>query len=146
MTHNGAFGPRFEQEFCQQEKIARMVAVCNGTLALQMAIRALELKGEIITTPFSFIATINSIIWEGCTPVFADIDPDTFNINRIKLKPQYIRTVAIMPVHVFGNPCDIEAIDTIAQKHDLKVIYDAAHAVAAPTRQTTAQLWRHLCD
>jgi dTDP-4-amino-4,6-dideoxygalactose transaminase len=132
MTHNGPLVQRFEQEFCQQEKIARMVAVCNGTLALQMAIRALELKGEIITTPFSFIATINSIIWEGCTPVFADIDPDTFNINPDKIETSITsRTVAIMPVHVFGNPCDIEAIDTIAQKHDLKVIYDAAHAVGS---------------
>jgi len=109
-----------------------MVAVCNGTIALQMAIRALELHGEIITSPFSFIATISSIIWEGCQPIFVDIDPHTFNIDPTKIEAAITpRTVAIMPVHVFGNPCDIEAISAIAQKYKLSVIYDAAHAVGS---------------
>ena len=95
-----------------------------------MAIRALRLKGEIITTPFTFIATINSILWEGCTPVFVDIDPETLNIDPSKIEEKITyHTVGIMPVHVFGNSCDIEAIDAIAKEHNLKVIYDACHSV-----------------
>jgi len=132
MTHNGPLVRRFEKEFCEYEKVDRMVAVVNGTVAIQMAIRALQLKGEIITTPFSFIATTSAILYEGCTPVFADIDPETFNLDPAKIEAAITpRTVAIMPVHVFGNPCDIDAIDAIAQKHHLKVIYDAAHAVGS---------------
>lgn len=132
MTHNGPLVQQFERDFCTHEKIDRMVAVCNGTIALQMAIRALQLRGEIITTPFSFIATINSIIWEGCRPVFADIDQETFNLDPEKFEAAITpRTVAVMPVHVFGNPCDIDAIEGIAAKHRLKVIYDAAHAVGS---------------
>jgi len=135
MTHNGPLVRRFEKEFCEYEKIDRIVAVVNGTVAIQMAIRALQLKGEIITTPFSFIATTSSIIYEGCVPVFVDIDPETFNLDPKKIEAAITpRTVAIMPVHVFGNPCDIEAIDAIAQKHHLKVIYDAAHGVGSTYR------------
>ena len=135
MTHNGPLVQRFEKEFCEYEKVDRIVAVVNGTVALQMAIRALQLKGEIITSPFSFIATTSSIIYEGCTPVFADIDPETFNLDPAKIEAAITpRTVAIMPVHVFGNPCDIDAIDAIAQKHHLKVIYDAAHGVGSTYR------------
>ncbi len=132
MTHNGPLVQQFERDFCSHEKLDRMVAVCNGTLALQMAVRALQLQGEIITTPFSFVATISSILWEGCTPVFADIDPETFNLDPAGIEAAITpRTVAIMPVHVFGNPCDIEQIDAIARKRNLKVIYDAAHAVGS---------------
>ena len=135
MTHNGPLVQQFEREFCAHEKIDRMVAVCNGTIALQMAIRALQLRGEIITPPFSFIATISAIIWEGCKPVFADIDPQTFNLDPAKIEAAITpRTVAIMPVHVFGNPCDIDAIEEIARKHKLKVIYDAAHGVGSEYR------------
>ena len=130
MTHNGPLVQRFEREFCEHERIDRIVAVTNGTVALQMAIRALKLKGEIITSPFSFIATTSAIIYEGCTPVFADINRETFNLDPAKIEAAISpRTVAIMPVHVFGNPCEIDAIDAIARKHHLKVIYDAAHAV-----------------
>jgi len=132
MTHNGPLVQQFEREFCAHEKIDRIVAVCNGTIALQMAIRALQLRGEIITSPFSFIATISAIIWEGCNPVFADIDPQTFNLDPAKIEAAITpRTVALMPVHVFGNPCDIDAIGEIARKHKLKVIYDAAHGVGS---------------
>ena len=132
MTHNGPLLQQFERDFCKHEGIDRIVAVSNGTIALQMAIRALKLKGEIITTPFSFIATTSSIIYEGCTPVFVDIDPETFNLDPAKIEAAITpRTVGIMPVHVFGNPCDIEAIDAIARKHHLKVIYDAAHGVGS---------------
>ena len=129
MTHNGPLVQRFEREVARYLKVPQMVACTNGTLALQLAIKALELRGEIITTPFTFIATISSIMWEHCTPVFVDIDPETFNIDPRKIEEKITcHTVAIMPVHVFGNSCDIEAIDTIAAKHGLKVIYDACHS------------------
>ncbi len=130
MTHNGPLVQRFEKECSEHFGVPHMVSCTNGTMGLQMAIRALRLKGEIITTPFTFIATINSILWEGCTPVFADIDPETFNLDPSKIEEKITyHTVGIMPVHVFGNACDIEAIDAIARKHQLKVIYDACHAV-----------------
>ncbi len=103
--------------------------VTNGTIALQMAIKALELKGEIITTPFSFIATTSSIVWEGCKPVFVDIDEQTLNIDPKKIEAAITgQTSAILATHVYGNPCDVEAIQKIADKHGLKVIYDGAHA------------------
>ena len=130
MTHNGPLVQRFEKECAEYHKVPNLVTCVNGTIALQMAIRALRLKGEIITTPFTFIATINSILWEGCTPVFVDIDPDTLCIDPKKIEEKITyHTVGIMPVHVFGNCCDIEAIDAIAKKHNLKVIYDACHSV-----------------
>lgn len=130
MTHNGPLVQRFEKECAEKFGVPQMVTCTNGTIGLQMAIRALRLKGEIITTPFTFIATINSILWEGCTPVFVDIDPETFNIDPKKIEEKITyHTVGIMPVHVFGNACDIEAIDAIAKQHNLKVIYDACHAV-----------------
>lgn len=130
MTHNGPLVRRFEKEFAEFSGLKQAVAVSNGTIAIQMAIRALELKGEIITTPFTFVATVNAILWEGCTPVFADIDPETLNIDPAKIEEKVTdKTVAIMPVHVFGNACDVEAIQAIADRHGLKVIYDAAHAV-----------------
>ena len=129
MTHNGPLVQRFEKEVADYLNVPRMVACTNGTLALQVAIKALGLHGEIITTPFTFIATVSSIMWEHCTPVFVDIDPDTFNIDPSKIEEKITsHTVAIMPVHVFGNSCDVEAIDAIAAKHGLKVIYDACHS------------------
>lgn len=130
MTHNGPLVQRFEKECAEHLGVPKMVACVNGTIALQMAIRALRLKGEIITTPFTFIATINSILWEGCTPVFVDIDPETLCIDPKKIEEKITyHTVGIMPVHVFGNCCDIEAINDIANRHHLKVIYDACHSV-----------------
>ena len=130
MTHNGPLVQRLEKEVGEKLGVKNVVSCVNGTLALQMAIRALELKGEILTTPFTFIATSNSILWENCTPVFVDIDPETFNMDPAKIEEKITyHTVGIMPVHVFGNACDIEAIDAIAKKHQLKVIYDAAHAM-----------------
>lgn len=130
MTHNGPLVQRFEKECAEHLGVPHLVSCVNGTVGLQMAIRALRLKGEIITTPFTFIATISSIIWEGCTPVFVDIDPETLCIDPKKIEEKITyHTVGIMPVHVFGNCCDIEAIDAIAKKHNLKVIYDACHSV-----------------
>ena len=130
MTHNGPLVRRFEQECVERLGLRQMVAVSNGTIAIQMAIRALELSGEIITTPFTFVATINAILWEHCTPVFVDIDPATLNIDPEKIVAAITsKTVAIMPVHVFGNPCEVERIQAIADEYGLKVLYDAAHAV-----------------
>lgn len=130
MTHNGPLVQRFEKECAAHLGVPNLVSCVNGTIGLQMAIRALQLKGEIITTPFTFIATISSIIWEGCTPVFVDIDPETLCIDPTKIEEKITyHTVGIMPVHVFGNCCDIEAIDAIAKKHNIKVIYDACHSV-----------------
>jgi dTDP-4-amino-4,6-dideoxygalactose transaminase len=102
--------------------------MANGTLALQLAIRALGVKGKVITTPFSYVATTSSIVWEGCEPVFVDIDADTFNMDPNRIEQAITaRTSAILATHCFGNPCDIDAIQAIADRHGLKVIYDAAH-------------------
>ncbi len=132
LTHNGPLVQEFERSICTKLNIDHFTAVTNGTVALQMAIKALELKGEIITTPFSWIATVSAIKWEECKPVFCDIDPYTFNIDANKIEECITeKTVAIMPVHVFGNPCDVDAIEIIAKKYNLKVIYDAAHAIGS---------------
>ena len=130
LTHNGPLVQQLEKELCEALKLSHFVTCTNGTIALQMAMKALGLKGEILTTPFTWIATISAIQWEGCTPRFYDIDPDTLNMDPSKIEACITEdTVAIMPVHVFGNPCDVEMIEKIASKHKLKVIYDAAHAV-----------------
>jgi dTDP-4-amino-4,6-dideoxygalactose transaminase len=132
LTHNGPLVQQFESQISQILGLNNFIAVANGTLAIQMAIKALELKGEIITTPFTWVATLSAIQWEGCTPIFSDIDSDTLNLDPNKIEAKITKnTVAIMPVHVFGNPCDVIAIEAIAQKHGLKVIYDAAHAVGS---------------
>ncbi|MFT6734664.1 MAG: dTDP-4-amino-4,6-dideoxygalactose transaminase [Polaribacter sp.] len=132
LTHNGPLVRKLEVDLCETLNVKNLSVVTNGTIALQMAIKALELKGEIITTPFSWVATISAIKWEGCTPVFCDIDESTFNIDPQKIEALITdKTVAIMPVHVFGNPCDVDAIEIIAKKHGLKVIYDAAHAIGS---------------
>jgi dTDP-4-amino-4,6-dideoxygalactose transaminase len=132
LTHNGPLVQQLEKDLCEKLNIPNFVAVSNGTIALQMAIKALELKGEIITTPFTWIATVSAIKWEGCTPVFCDIDPETLNIDATKIEALITdKTVAIMPVYVFGNPCDVDAIDAIAKKYQLKVIYDGAHAIGS---------------
>lgn len=129
LTNNGKYVLKLEHELvsCTQAKHACVVA--NGTLALHMAIKALGRQGEIVTTPFSFIASSSSIIWENCIPVFADIDPETFCIDPKSIKSCITdRTIAIMPVHIFGNICDINAIETIASEHGLATVYDGAHA------------------
>ena len=132
MTHNGPLVQRFEKEVCEYLKVPNMVSCCNGTIALQMAIKALGKTGEIITTPFTFIATVSSIMWEHCTPVFVDIDPETLDIDPTKIEEKITcHTVAIMPVHVFGDNCDFEAIEAVAKAHNLPVIYDACHSVGS---------------
>ena len=129
MTHNGPLIKQFEKLTAAFLETNNIVSVSNGTIAVQVAIRALGLKGEIITTPFTHAATISAIIWENCTPIFVDIDPENLNIDPNKIEEKISKnTVAILPVHVFGNPCPIEEIQAIAEKHNLKVIYDAAHS------------------
>ncbi|TKB53966.1 DegT/DnrJ/EryC1/StrS family aminotransferase [Ferrimonas aestuarii] len=132
LTHNGPMVRNLESQLCEKLALSNLSLVTNGTIALQMAMKALDLKGEVITTPFSWIATVSAIKWEHCTPVFCDIDEDTFNIDVDKIEDLINEnTVAIMPVHVFGAACDIERIEAIAAKHGLKVIYDAAHALGS---------------
>jgi len=129
LTNNGPLVNDLEIKLKNYLGIQHLLFLSNGTIALQIAIKALLLSGEIITTPFSYVATTSSIIWEGCKPVFADIDPKTLNIDPQKIEKLITKnTSAILATHVYGNPCDIEAIDIIARKHNLKVIYDAAHA------------------
>jgi dTDP-4-amino-4,6-dideoxygalactose transaminase len=130
LTNGGSFIREFEEAASKYLAADDFHLVTNGTIALQIALRALDItEGEIITTPFSYVATTSAILWERCQPVFVDIDPNTLCIDPEKIEAAINEnTKAIMPVHVFGNPCDIEAIDAIAKKHNLKVIYDAAHA------------------
>lgn len=128
LTNNGPLVNELELKLKEYLNLDHLLYLNNGTIALQIAIKALELKGDIITTPFSFVATTSSIVWEGCHPVFADIDPDTLNIDPVSIEKVITSTTtAILATHVYGNPCDVEAIDAIAKKHGLKVIYDAAH-------------------
>jgi len=129
LTNMGPLANGLELELKRHLNIKHLLYVSNGTIALQLAIKALGLKGEIITTPFSFIATTSSIVWEGCSPVFVDINPTSLNIDAEKIEAAITdKTTAILATHVFGNPCDVHAIDEISQKHKLKVIYDGAHA------------------
>lgn len=129
LTNNGNLLQELEQRLADYLGVKNIILVANGSFALQLAYKALALKGEVITTPFSFAATTSTLAWEGLKPVFADINPKTFNIDPAQIEAQITpNTSAIVPVHVFGNPCDVEAIQTIADKHKLKVVYDAAHA------------------
>ena len=129
LTNMGPLSSQLELEIKDYLNVKHLLYVTNGTVALQMAIRALEIKGDIITTPFSFVATTSSIVWEGCNPIFVDIDKDSLNIDAKKIENAITEnTSAILATHVYGNPCDVEAIDKIAKKHGLKVIYDGAHA------------------
>ncbi len=129
LTHNGPLVQLLEKKVDQYLGVRNTVVVTNGTIALQLAIRALDLTGEIITTPFTWVATASAIKWENCTPVFVDIEKDTFNIDPEKIEAAITsKTSAIMPVHVFSNPVNIDRIEQIAKKHKLKIIYDAAHA------------------
>ena len=129
LTNMGPLASDLELRLKDTLKVNHLLFVTNGTVALQMAIKALDLKGEIISTPFSFVATTSAIVWEHCTPVFVDIDEHSLNIDAGKIEKAITpNTTAILATHVYGNPCDVEKIETIAKKHQLKVIYDAAHA------------------
>jgi dTDP-4-amino-4,6-dideoxygalactose transaminase len=132
LTNNGPLVQELEEKLKKYLGVKHLLFVNNGTIALQIALKALGTVGEIITTPFSYVATTNSILWEGFIPVFADIKTSDFNIDPKNIEALITpATVAIMATHVYGNPCDVDAIEKIAAKHNLKVIYDAAHAFGA---------------
>ncbi len=129
VTNNGPLVQKLENRLAKYLGVKNIILVANGTAALEIAYRTLDLKGYAITTPFSFVATTSSLVTNGLKPIFADIDPYTLNMDPKNIEGLITpNTSAIVPVHVFGNACDVEAIDSIAKKHKLKVIYDAAHA------------------
>ena len=129
ITNNGSFHKRLEQALCEYLKVPYISLFTNGTLPLITALQALRISGEVITTPYSFVATTHSIWWNGIRPVFVDIDPATGGIDPDRIEAAITpKTTAIMPVHVYGKPCDTQAIQDIADKYGLRIIYDAAHA------------------
>lgn len=131
LTNNGHYHQELEKALCEYLGVEYLSLFSNGTLALVTALQALRITGEVITTPYSFVATTHSLWWNGIKPVFVDIDPVTLNLDPAKIEAAITpKTTAIMPVHVYGNPCDTVRIQDIADKYGLKVIYDAAHAFA----------------
>ena len=129
LTNNGQYHQELEKALCEYLKVPYISLFTNGTLPLITALQALRITGEVITTPYSFVATTHSLWWNGIKPVFVDIDPVTGNLDPDKIEAAITpRTAAIMPVHVYGQPCDTKRIQEIADKYGLKVIYDAAHA------------------
>lgn len=131
ITNNGSFHKQLEAALAEYLKVPYVSLFTNGTLPLLTALQAMRITGEVITTPYSFVATTHSIWWNGCKPVFVDIDPKTGNMDPNAIEAAITpRTTAIMPVHCYGKPCDVRAIKEIANKYGLKVIYDAAHAFA----------------
>lgn len=129
LTNHGPLVMELEGKLKERTGSPHVFFLNNGTIALQIAIKALDLSGEIITTPFSYVATTSSIVWENCKPVFVDIDADTLTIDPAKIEAAITsQTTGIIATHVYGNPCDVEAIQAIADRHKLSVVYDAAHA------------------
>jgi len=129
LTNNGFYHKELEKALCEYLKVPYISLFTNGTLPLMVALQALEITGEVITTPYSFVATTHALWWNNIKPVFVDIEEKTGNLDPDKIEAAITpKTTAIMPVHVYGNPCNTEAIKQVADKHGLKVIYDAAHA------------------
>jgi len=129
LTNNGPFHKQLEQALCDYLGVKHISLFTNGTIALVTALQALRITGEVITTPYSFVATAHSLLWNGIKPVFVDIDPNTLNLDPAKIESAInSNTTAILPVHCYGQPCDVDTIQKIADKYNLKVIYDAAHA------------------
>ena len=129
LTNSGPFHQQLEQALCDYLGIEHIALFTNGTVALVTALQALRINGEVITTPYSFVATAHSLLWNGIKPVFVDVDPKTLNLDPQKIESAITpHTTAIMPVHCYGHPCDVEAIQKIADNYNLRVIYDAAHA------------------
>lgn len=136
LTNGGPFHQQLEQALCEYLGVEHLALFSNGTLALVTALQALRISGEVITTPYSFVATSHSMLWNGIKPVFADIDPATFNLDPARIEAAITpQTTAIMPVHCYGRPCDVDAIQKIADNYNLKVIYDAAHAFGVKTER-----------
>jgi dTDP-4-amino-4,6-dideoxygalactose transaminase len=129
LTNCGPYHQQLEKSLCNYLGVEHLALFSNGTIALITALQALRITGEVITTPYSFVATAHSLLWNGIKPVFVDIDPDTMNLDQTKIEAAITpQTTAILPVHCYGHPCDVEAIQKIADIYNLKVIYDAAHA------------------
>ena len=129
LTNGGPFHQQLEAELCEYLGVEHIALVANGTIALVTALQSLGIKGEVITTPYSFVATSHSLVWNGITPVFVDVDPESLNIDPEKIEQAITpNTTAILAVHCYGHPCDVDAIQEIADAHNLKIIYDAAHA------------------
>lgn len=129
LTNGGPFHQQLERELCEYLGVEYISLFTNGTIALVTALQALRISGEVITTPYSFVATAHSLLWNGIKPIFVDIDPITLNIDPLKIEKAITKnTTAIMPVHCYGQPCNVDAIQKIADLYNLKVIYDAAHA------------------
>ena len=138
ITNRGSLVKELEYRLKNHLGVSHLLATTNGTLPIQLAIRALGISGEVITTPFSYVATVSSIVWEGCTPVFVDIDPTYFTIDESKIEDAITdQTSAILATHVFGNPCNVEYIEQIALKYKLRVIYDAAHCFDVDYKNTS---------
>lgn len=131
LTNGGPFHQQLEIALCEFLGVEHIALFTNGTIALVSALQALRVTGEVITTPYSFVATTHSLLWNGIKPVFADIDPDTLNLDPDRIEAAITpQTTAILPVHCYGRPCDVDAIQRIADNYNLRVIYDAAHAFA----------------
>lgn len=129
LTNAGPFHVKLEQALCEYLGVKHISLFTNGTIALVTALQALRITGEVITTPYSFVATSHSLLWNGIKPVFVDVDPNTLNMDPARIEAAITpQTTAIMPVHCYGRPCDVTAIQKIADNYNLKVIYDAAHA------------------
>jgi dTDP-4-amino-4,6-dideoxygalactose transaminase len=129
LTNGGPYSQELEQALCDHLGVAHVSLFASGTTALLVALQCLELTGEVITTPYSFVASANALLWRGLRPVFTDIDPTTFNLDPARIEAAITpQTTAIMPVHCYGYPCDVDAIAEIARRHRLRVVYDAAHA------------------
>jgi dTDP-4-amino-4,6-dideoxygalactose transaminase len=129
LTNSGPFHQQLEKALCDYLGVEHLALFSNGTIALVTALQALRITGEVITTPYSFVATAHSLLWNGIKPVFVDVDPNTLNLDPNKIEAAITpQTTAIMPVHCYGHPCNVEAIQKIADNYNLRVIYDAAHA------------------
>ncbi len=142
LTNGGPFHQKLEKALCEYLGLEHIALFTNGTLALVTALQALRITGEVITTPYSFVATSHSLLWNSIKPVFVDIDPITLNLDPSKIEAAITpQTTAIMPIHCYGHPCDVEAIQKIADIYNLKVIYDAAHAFGV--KDTQGSILRH---
>lgn len=129
LTNGGPFHQQFEQALCDYLGVRHISLFTNATIGLVTALQAMRMAGEVITTPYSFVATAHSLLWNGIRPVFVDIDPDTLNLDPARIESAITpQTTGILPVHCYGQPCDVQAIQQIADKYNLKVVYDAAHA------------------
>lgn len=142
LTNGGPMHQELENALCEYLGVKHITLFNNGTIALLTALQVLRISGEVITTPYSFVATAHSLLWNGLKPVFVDIDRNTLNIDTSKIEAAITpKTTAIMPVHCYGNPCDVKAIQAIADNYNLRVIYDAAHAFGV--QDTGGSILRH---